>query len=246
MNRWPKLFIGLALLAGALLVSAADAVAQGAKTGDKKKIGVKPIDVESVTNDAWKVTVALNKADRTYNSGEEIVIKVTSEQPGYLYLFNVTNGNTYTAIFPNPYQKKNEIGAGQEITVPSPGDSNFRFKAKGPAATEAVLAVVFRDPPSELKPEELTRGSGPKSISRLKLKRLIVVDGMGGNGSQVDDKDKEQGQLTVQKEKERIQQQDQQQYQVKMKQWASASVEFYIVESKVPDKKGKVPEKGKK
>jgi len=168
------------------------------------RITPKPIEVVSVTNTPWKVTVTLDKPDRMYAVGDFISVKVKSDEEGYLYLFNVANDQK-VCIFPNPYQKDNKIAGGMEILVPAPDDRTFKFKAAPPGGTEQLLALVLKEPSTELKLDELTRGTGPKTVPTFKLKRIIVVDGMGGDPNTVptDPDASQQGQINVQKEMRR-------------------------------------------
>src|SRR5262249_24902446 len=136
-------------------------------------------------------------------------------------------------IFPNSFQKNNAIKAGQEVVVPPTGDKTFDFIAREPAGREGLLAIVMKTPTSieELKPENLNRAQGPRSVSRVALKQLIVVDGMGGKPEDVN-KPALKGPLDVSKEKERMALKDPDQFDKRMKNWASATVEIQIVPAK--------------
>jgi hypothetical protein len=226
-----KAWACLPILAALLLVHPATA-----QPTNKPRVRPKPIEVVSVTNAPWTVTVTLDKPDRTYTVGEFITVRVKSDEEGYLYLFNVTS-NQKVCIFPNPYQKDNKIAGGMEVVIPSPDDRTFRFRAAASDGVEQLLAVVLKEPSTELKLEDLTRGTGPKTVPTYKVKRILVVDAMGGDPNTVpaDPSNSQEGRIDVQKEKDKLQQQDAG-FAVKMRKWASCTVDFTIVEGK---KKGK-------
>src|SRR5262249_24996874 len=78
---------------------------------------LKPIEPVGVVNTTWKVNIRVNSADRVYKAGQEVVVRVSSEQDGYLYLFDVLPDGSQVCIFPNSFQKNNAIKAGQEVVV---------------------------------------------------------------------------------------------------------------------------------
>jgi len=219
------MLVGIAI--GTALLGSGEAQSQESKTAPKKgkgKLGVRPIEPDGFVNTTgWKVTVNLNSADRTYRDGDEVIIKVTSEKSGYLYIFNVLpNQEAAVCIFPNNKQKDNKISGGQEVELD-------KFKAREPAGKEGILAVVINHPSTveELRAENLTRGRS-RSVSRTTLKKLVLEDGMGSKVQAI--KDKPDKPLDIRKEQEQVQQtQSKEQIQKKKREWASAVVEVEIV-----------------
>jgi hypothetical protein len=190
------------------------------------------LEVAAATNEPWKVAVAVDRPERTYEIGEVVQIKVTSEQAGYLYLFSVDGAGKITCLFPNQYQKKNEIQANTEVTVPAPEEKGFRLRAAPPAGKEMIKAVVTKQPSEEMRLEDFTRAPATR-VPANKFVRL-VVEAMGGDPNKVPDNPPEaQGtkpQVAVQKEK--IQEEKPQQFQQKMKEWATGGVEITLIEAK--------------
>lgn len=184
-------------------------------------------------NQLWKVSVSVDRADKTYGIGDEVVITVNSEQDGYLYLFNVDTKGEISCIFPNQYQKSNEIKGGQDVVVPDPKDRQFRIKTTDPG-TEVIKAIVTKQPLQELKMDELTRGVNrrPLKLTKRRFGRLAVeaMTGQPPPPSGGDDPIKE---------KDKFKQDHQQQYQQQAKLWAQGQVELQVIEVKKekPDQK---------
>jgi len=211
------------LAGGAALLGSGEAQAQKTKKPSKGRLGARPIEPDGFVNTTGgRVSVKLNSPDGTYRDGDEVVIKVTSDKAGYLYIFNVVPGKDPVCIFPNNNHKENKIEAGQEVELD-------KFKAREPAGKEGLLAVVINQPSTveELRAENLTRSRG-RSVSRLALKRLVLQDGMGSKVKPIDDKPDKP--IDISKEQQQTQQvQGKEQFQKKKKEWASAVVEVEII-----------------
>jgi len=239
--------------------------ANGAQTKKPVSPRAKPLVVEEGTNTPWKVTVQVDRADATYSTGDYVVITVTSEQAGYLYLFNVDTAGNINILFPNQTQSNNQIAANTPVVIPSPGDSSFRIKvATPPSGKELIKALVMKQPAQELKPlESLVRSIKkskqyiPPQITTLKFKRL-VVEACGGNPNQAVSTDpgicnqnttqgvptqappgpptQDQLQVSCQQDKDKIQQNNPAQFQQKMKEWCTGQIEITTVEGKTKPK----------
>jgi hypothetical protein len=259
VKTFPTRWLALSGLAGCLSVLAltADAGAQPKRTAPHTR----PLIVEEIKNDAWRVTVSVDKPDLTYDIGDEVRITVTSDQGGYLYVFDTDATGNIVCLFPNDFQKKNEIAAGATVNVPDPADRLFRIRVGAPAGKEKVTALVTKQPLAELKLPDLTRSSSrpgrprkPVVLSPVKMKRL-VVEVMGGDPNTAgpdpgvnNPGPADPGPVSAQKEKEKLQQEKPQQFQQKMREWAAGCVEITTVEGKpkppTPQQGGK-PEQGK-
>jgi len=212
------------LAAGAALLGSGEAQAQKTKNPPKKgRLGARPIEpVGFVNTTGGKVTVKLNSPDGTYRDGDEVVIKVSSDKSGYLYIFNVIPGKDPVCIYPNNNHKDNKIEGGQEVELD-------KFQAREPAGKEGILAVVINQPSTveELRAENLTSSRG-RSVSRLALKRLVLQDGMGSKVKPIEEKPDKP--IDIRKEQDQVQQvQGKEQFQKKKKEWASAVVEVEII-----------------
>lgn len=252
-----------AVLAGLLALAPAAQCQPKPKPKPRVPARAKPLVVEQLTNSPWRVTVAVDKSDRTYANGDLVAITVRSDQDGYLYLFNIDNAGSVTVLFPNQFQSNNAIVANQDVVIPSPSDRTFQIRAVTTnGGTELVKALVTKDQVKELSEvEKLARSVRkakqwrPPQMTLGKFKRL-AVEVIGGNpGSAgpdpgVSNQNQEQGQVTpppapptqdqlqvsVDKEKTKIQQDNPAQYQEKMNRWATGQVEITILPGKGKDK----------
>jgi hypothetical protein len=121
---------------------------------------------------AWMVRVSVDREDREYVVGEDVKIRVVSEQGGYLYLFNIDSSKQDTQLFPNRFQPENRIQASTVVAVPGPVGFRIRVGSRG-LGTETLLAVVTKRPLQEMKPEELSR-EGPTPLKAGQLNRLLA------------------------------------------------------------------------
>src|SRR5262245_3190193 len=77
---------------------------------------------------SFVVRVSVDREDRTYREGSEVIVTVRSEKEGYLYLFDIDVDGDIVCLFPNDYQSNNKIPAQTNITVPDPNDTKFRIR----------------------------------------------------------------------------------------------------------------------
>src|SRR5262245_19337973 len=125
---------------------------------------------------SFVVRVSVDREDRTYREGSEVIVTVRSEKPGYLYLFDIDVDGEIVCLFLNDYQGDNKIPAQTNITVPDPNDTKLRIRVGGPpggkfkAGKEWVKAIVTLDP---LKTHPLNELKG-KQVSEANMKRLVV------------------------------------------------------------------------
>jgi hypothetical protein len=126
---------------------------------------------------AWMVRVAVDRQDRAYVVGEDVNIQAISEQPGYLYLFNIDAASENTLLFPNRFRPDNRIPARSVIRVPGPAGFRIRVGPRG-LGTETLLAVVTKRPLEEMRPEDFSR-EGPTPLRGDQLERLLAEATLG-------------------------------------------------------------------
>jgi hypothetical protein len=174
-------------------------------------------------NPKFMVRVSVDRADHTYVDGTYMTATVRSEEPGYLYLFNIDAAGKVLCLFPNEVQSNNQIQANQDIVIPDPNSNNpntFKFKCSlqggTSPSTELLKAVVTKQPLKELSLAELQKGAGPKKLD-IKRFRSVIVEASTGqqNGGQTG------GQTGGQ-----VNQTDARQHAA---QWAEHDAEFTIV-----------------
>lgn len=87
-----------------------------------------------------------------YKYGEYVNVKIWSEKPGYLTLFDFWPDGTAHILFPNQYCQDNFIEGNRWYTIP--GDLYpFRFEIAPPGGEEVLFAVVTESP-RKLLPEQ--------------------------------------------------------------------------------------------
>ena len=97
-------------------------------------------------------------------------VTVSSEKPGYLYLFYLDASGSMSCLFPNSYQRDNAIPAGKGVvTVPSP-DADFRLRIGEPCGRETLKAVVSLTQVPEFKIQNLIEGK----VTDNDVKRAVV------------------------------------------------------------------------
>jgi hypothetical protein len=232
--------LGLGALALAVaLGSAGEAAAQAKKKG---RLAAGKVEVESTSNDAWKVTIAVDHPDGTYALNDEVVLSVTSAQDGYLYVYNADSTGAITLIFPNRFQQKNEIRANTPVTIPDPNNKTFRLRADK-VGSETFKAIVSTQPLAEVDMAE-ARSRSTTPVSRNKFIR-VAVEAMGGDPNAVTDTqssttvppDGKKPEVVVQKEK--AQEQNPVVYKKKEKEWATGQTGITVVEGKPTQDKPK-------
>jgi hypothetical protein len=189
-----------ALAAGvAVLLPSPDAGAQPPKGNGKAqaKPGVLPggdalkkrVALEGVNEaPAWAVRVSVDRDDRTYQPGDLITVEVVSEQPGFLYLFNVDAAGENTLLFPNGAQKENTIAGNTPVKVPGPGAGfNLRVTSTN-TGVEYMKAIVAKEPIAELKDAVANaRGNGPIVLKPGQYERVLREVALRGNKDKVAD-----------------------------------------------------------
>lgn len=246
-----RIGLGTAAVAGVLALGfTAQTVAQTrvpAKAGDKAdplspgKVKVKT-EVDETKNDAWKVTVAVNSPTATYAVNDEVVITVTSEEAGYLYVINANEQGEIFCLFPNEFQSNNAIQAGVPVVIPAPDNpKKFRFRADR-AGREIIKAIVTKEPLATADPKDLSTRAVTK-FDKTKYVRL-VTEAMGGDPTKVKPEEPtpptpptpppggQKPEVIVQKQK--IEQEKPDVYKKKKKEWSTGEVIITITGSK-PD-----------
>lgn len=100
------------------------------------------------------VKLAVQVAKTRYLKGEPIELKVTTEQPGYVYCYvqSPTSGKIQR-IFPNRFARDPHIEANTPLTIP--GEQGFKVAAGGEGARQQVVGCLAteREIYNELPPQ---------------------------------------------------------------------------------------------
>jgi hypothetical protein len=134
-----------------LVLIAGLAVASGHAVGAEPAEDPQAVVVEEVRNDhpSFMVRVDVDKPERVYRGGEEMMVTVVSAKAGYLYLLYCDAGGMVTCLFPNAFGEDNRIEAMQPVVIPrppSPDKSSFRLRIGPPYGQEVLKAIVSLEP----------------------------------------------------------------------------------------------------
>ena len=122
-------------------------IAFGAETADDPR----GVVVDEVRNDhpSFMVRVDVDKPERVYRGGEEMMVTVVSAKAGYLYLLYCDAGGMVTCLFPNAFGEDNRIEAMKPVAIPrppKPGKPSFRLRIGPPYGQEVLKAIVSLEP----------------------------------------------------------------------------------------------------
>jgi tetratricopeptide (TPR) repeat protein len=122
---------------------------------------------------AFRIQVAPDRADGRYQAGDTPRLTITSEKPGYLYVFRCEPGDRVVCLFPSKAYPDARVEAGQKIALPAQG-AEESFGLGAPHGLYQYKAVVTREPLRTLPLESLVKdpltvlGVGQKALDRLK------------------------------------------------------------------------------
>src|SRR5262249_33172159 len=190
------------------------------KQPGRKSVNPKALVIEGVNDNApWMVRVSGDRSDRTYQPGEEGKGTVRPEEKGFLDLFYVDSEGESFCLFPNEYQKDNQIEADKEVLIPQ---GKFRFVVGKPVGKELIKAIVTKEPLRSLKLADLTDAKGFKQLTTRNVKALVLeaMTGKQNDGTQ---------EQTVQEIKDKEKKQEQ--FQQQSKKWAENAVEIYTTDA---------------
>ena len=110
-----------------------------AETGKIRSIQPEAIVVEPPTRGRFTVNVS---ADRnTYEIGDRVRISFSASHDARVYIFNTDAEGVRRQIFPNYYDRDNQVRAGRTYTIP---DSNYALRVTGPSGEESIQIVAYR------------------------------------------------------------------------------------------------------
>jgi uncharacterized caspase-like protein len=221
MKLLPPFVRPLAVLAGLMLLLGG-ALADNPKRNEKKLV----LSEGTNENPGWLVRVSVDRDDRTYTEGGVVLITVTSEKPGYLYVFDVGPTDEVTCLFPNPVHTDNHID-GDNKPVAIPGADQYKISVGQPLGKEYIKAFVTTKPLQSLDMNEIKKlGKGKfLQIKTAKDIKKLVYELEGAP---------ESNSGSVQSDRDKFRQDKPDAYFDKCQQWAEHEVEITTVAGDKP------------
>lgn len=103
--------------------------------GDPKRLTIEqlPVAQVAVSNPSINVNLWLDKpaGSELYKPGESTTIYVSLDKTAHITVINVDAKGATTVLFPNKFHTKNQIQAGQTVSIPAAGAA-YRFKVEEP------------------------------------------------------------------------------------------------------------------
>lgn len=107
------------------------------------------------------VEAAVDRVDRIYTHGDNIVLSVEVTEDSYIWVFDTGTSGKVHQIFPNRYHGNNFLAAGSTLSIP-PADAEYALAVSHPQGAELITVVATQDD-TPLTPElvDLDAGAGP-------------------------------------------------------------------------------------
>lgn len=129
---------------------------------DGRDVIVRADDVPENPNATFAITVDVDRADRRYQIGDLVVLRIRSERDCYVTLFDVGTSGNVTVLLPNRYRSDNLIKADKLVSFPGSGDG-FNYQVTGPEGLERIV-VVGATSPLNLVAEDLAQYESARSV----------------------------------------------------------------------------------
>lgn len=94
------------------------------------------------------VKIWVDRKNRVYPVGSEIVISARATKDGYLTLISKGSSGKTIQLLPNAEKRDNFIRAGQTVRFPIHGKDTFVFRVDGPRGKELIKAFFSPSPSS--------------------------------------------------------------------------------------------------
>jgi hypothetical protein len=129
-------------------------------------------------------------SSQVFETGDQLKLSITTNQDGFLYVINQTNGMPGVVIFPNPdiNNGRNDVKKNTDYVLPPfqcpgvpgiPDPSDCWWQMAPPAGTEELIVIFSRDKITSLPSEISAEGEAPtvdeSVIKDLKAKSRQAV-----------------------------------------------------------------------
>ena len=151
-----------AVFAAAVIQVAGTALAQDSYIKDLD-IRQKPMvdDIKPPKNGTLSVVATLDRPNRTYKTGENVMLKVKANEDCYIWVFDTGTSGKVHQVYPNKFDKKNFLAAGKTLSIPGK-DSKYKLEVSPPSGKELITVVASKgDRPLTADLIDKNSSSGP-------------------------------------------------------------------------------------
>ena len=115
----------------------------------------------SPTNGGLAVDAAVDRANRIYTHGDNVVLTIKATEDSYIWVFDTGTSGKVHQIFPNQYHEDNFLTAGSTLSLP-PADAEYALAVSHPQGAELITVVATKEN-TPLTPDlvDLDAGAGP-------------------------------------------------------------------------------------
>lgn len=107
------------------------------------------------------VDAAVDRANRIYTHGDNVVLSVKATEDSYIWVFDTGTSGKVHQIFPNRYHENNFLAAGSTLNIP-PADAEYALAVSHPQGAELITVVATKEN-TPLTPElvDVDASAGP-------------------------------------------------------------------------------------
>ena len=110
-------------------------------TTSERAIGNRTVRNDTSTS---RVRITPNHPDGIYEEDDPLVLTITSDRKGFVYLVNLRIDGTYYCFFPRDSGDDNQIDVGKSVVFPPEGSKND-FVIEAPFGEDKIFAIVSKE-----------------------------------------------------------------------------------------------------
>ena len=90
------------------------------------------------------VNARVDRTDRSYRHGENLVLTVETTEDAYIWVFDTGTSGKVHQIFPNQYETSNYLAANAPLEIPR-ADSKYQLAVSHPKGAELITVIASKD-----------------------------------------------------------------------------------------------------
>ena len=102
------------------------------------------VQVKPAKNGTLSVVATVDRPNRTYKAGENVMLKVKANEDSYIWVFDTGTSGKVHQIFPNKFDKKNFLAAGKTLSIPGKG-AKYQLEVSPPKGAELITVVASKE-----------------------------------------------------------------------------------------------------